>query len=109
MKIPTRRDFFKFGVAAAAISVPAIGNSEPTDTQDRIQHHADALLALIRGQFPEGASRVHVVVSAGAAGDAACIESQAMMATWQADDHMRNGGFWTEKSLGHWSPAVGRY
>lgn len=101
-------------VAGAALAVPAIAKADTMTRQERIQHHAEALLALIRGEFPDDATSLRVIVNSNWGPvehltKRSSVDASAMTTVWKEDDRLMNGGHWIENSLGHWAPGVGRY
>ncbi|MFE3836077.1 hypothetical protein [Pseudogemmobacter sonorensis] len=101
-------------IAGAALAVPAIAKADSMTRQERIQHHAEALLALIRGEFPDDATSMCVIVNSNwgpveQLNNRASVDARAMTTVWKDDDRMKNGGLWIENSLGHWAPGIGRY
>ncbi|RWR45879.1 hypothetical protein EOW65_15150 [Sinirhodobacter ferrireducens] len=104
---------------AAALTAPALAVSSGPAIADmsreaRIQHHAEALLALIRGAFPEEATSMSVTVNSNwgpveGLNNRMGVDARVLSAVWKDDPRMKNGGVWIENSLGHWAPGVGRY
>jgi len=101
-------------IAGAAMAVPALAVAADMSREARIQHHAEALLALIRGEFPAAATSLSVTASmnlgpAEHLRRASAVRAHATADVWRANDRLRSGGIWSEESLGSWSPADGHY
>lgn len=74
---------------------------------DQIKQHVEALVSLIRSEFPE-AERVGMQVGGDDTGKT-WITAQASRREWLPDDRMRSGGMWVDRSLGMFAPEVGHF
>lgn len=123
MTITDRRGFIKSAATVAVTAIPtamlADETPEPTGqenqtVEDQINHHVEALLALIREEFPDEATGLGVVIRSEWDADTkrmvrSSVGAQADQEIWEPRDANRDGGYWIQNSLGHWAPGVGRY
>lgn len=100
--------------AGVAVAAPVVAQVEAQTKRERIQRHAEALFDLIRSEFPDEATAIAVTINSNwgpmsSANGAVNVEARALGAAWREDDCFKSGGYWTENSMGHWSPVVGRF
>lgn len=100
-------------LAGVAVAAPVVAQVEAQTKRESIQRHAEVLFDLIRSEFPDEATAIAVTINSNwgpiSSTGAVNVEARALGLAWREDDHLKSGGHWIEKSMGHWSPVVGRF
>lgn len=100
-----RRHLFGAAPAVVALAIPALSHAAVASRKDLIQHHAEALVHLLREELPEDTDRVQVFVSLDEG--TTYIGAEPMKKTWVPEPRAEHGGYWREHSMGRWSPQHG--
>lgn len=104
-----RRDVLKGGLTALVLPVAASAAIAAPSREAQIRAHVDALIGLIREEFPEGADCLSVQINTVPDAKSADVLARASRREWETNPAMRNGGMYVDRSAGCWVPGVGRF
>ena len=98
------------GLAAMMVSaVPVAAAAEAMSAQDRIKLHAEAIMALVRDEFPADATSLSVIIGSNWGqvpylNRKLSICASAAKYDWAENKSMRDGGMWVQRDVGYWEP-----